>query len=174
MEMSEKKTVDNLLEIAQKMANEKFAQEKQRVEERINDELGDVRKAVEMVRSGLCYKKIDEFGRKRYLFVTEETLIQDYLSEPKNTYVNKGIRFNVDGSKTSYIFTVNGIYYYDMRYILNAYEEDVRKEQKRITGYSTTLNELINEFERLLEERKAIRKMLDDWTARQEEGGEAG
>ena len=108
------------------------------------------------------------------MFVTEETLIQDYLSEPKNTYVNKGIRFNVDvdGRKTSYIFTVNGIYYYDMRYILNAYEEDVRKEQARITRYNDTLGEMINEFERLLEKRKAIRKMLDDWTARQEEGGE--
>lgn len=171
--MSERKTVDNLLEIAQKMADEKLAKEKQRVTEKINSELSDVEKAIEMVRSGLCYKEVDEYGVKRYLFATEEMLVHDYLSEPKNSYTEKGIRFNAD-LKNGYdhIFRVNGIYYYDMRYILEKYQNDVIKEKNRITGYNDRLNELIREFDRLLEKHKAIKKMLDDWTARQAEGGE--
>lgn len=174
--MSEKKTTDNLLEIAQKMADEKLGKEKERVAEQIRNELDDVKKAVEMVRSGLCYKTEYVYGIKRYLFATEEMLINDYLSEPKNAYTEKGIRFNYDQRKTGYehIFRVNGIYYYDMRYILEKYQNDVVKEKECITSYNDRLNELIREFDRLLEEHKAIKKMLDDWSARQNCEAEGG
>ena len=172
--MSERKTADNLLEIAQKMADEKLAKEKQLVTEKINRELSDVEKALEMVRSGLCYKKVDEYGVRRYLFATEEMLVHDYLSEPKNTYTTKGIRFSNDCNRKpyDYIFRVNDIYYFDMRYILNAYEEDVIKERNRITCYNDQLGEMIREFDRLLEKHHAIKKMLDDWTARHEKAVE--
>ena len=172
--MSGRMTADNLLEIAQKMADEKLAKEKQLVTEKINSELSDVEKAIEMVRSGLCYKKVDEYGVNRYLFATEEMLVHDYLSEPENTYTPKGIRFSDDRERDryDYIFRVNGIYYFDIRYILNAYTEDVRKEHNRIIRYNEQLGEMTREFDRLLKEHHAIKKMLDDWTARQERGGE--
>lgn len=175
--MSEKKIADSLLEIAQKMADEKLEQEKQRVADIISDELDDVKKAVEMVRSGLCYSKRKD-GKNRYVYATEEMLITDYLAEP-DRYTRRGIHFNSEGNRKCYehIFVVNGIYYYDMRYILNAYENDVRKEEDRITQYNDRLHDIIREFDRLLEEREAIKKMLDDWSARQnceEQGGEAG
>ncbi len=175
--MSEKKTADNLLEVARKMADEKLGKEKERVAERIRNELDDVKKAVEMVRSGLCYKKVDKYGIKRYLFATEEMLLHDYLTEPENSYTSRGLRFSKDAAGHGCIFIVNGIYYYDMRYILNEYEKDVIKEKNRITGYDDRLDELIIEFKRLLEEHEAIKKMLDDWSERQnceEQGGEVG
>ena len=177
--MNEKKTIDNLLEIAQKMADEKLTQEKQRIAEVIDNELSDVKKAIEMVRSGLCYSKrkdVSDISGSRYVFATEEMLINDYLSEPESRYTKRGILFNRDsqGNYYDHIFVVNGIYYYDMRYILNKYEEDVIKEAKRITRYNDQLNEMIREFERLLEERKNIKKMLTDWSERQTEGGEMG
>ena len=179
MEEQKKKTVNNLLEIAQKMADEKLAQEKQRVAEVIGNELSDVKKAVEMVRSGLCYSKRKGASGSQYVFATEEMLINDYLSEPENRYTRRGISFNNNSPKKCYdhIFVVNGIYYYDMRYILNKYEEDVAKEAARITRYNDQLNEMIREFERLLEERKDIKKMLSDWSERQSheaQGGEVG
>ena len=175
--MSEKKTADNLLEVARKMADEKRGKEKERVAERIRNELDDVKKAVEMVRSGLCYKKVDKYGIKRYLFATEEMLLHDYLTEPENSYTSRGLRFSKDDAGHGCIFIVNGIYYYDMRYLLNQYEQDVTKEKNRITGYNDRLDELIREFKRLLEEHEAIKKMLDDWSERQnceEQGGEVG
>ena len=91
-----KLTTNNILEIAQQMADEKLDQEKRRVAERISCELSDVKKAVELVRSGLCYKKEDAYGIKHYSFATEEMLLNDYLSEPKSAYTEKGIRFNND------------------------------------------------------------------------------
>ena len=172
--MSEKKTTDNLIGIAQKMADEKLSKEKERVAEQIRNELDDVKKAVEMVRSGLCYKKVDRYGVKRYLFATEEMLLHDYLTEPENSYVGRGLRFSEDATAHGYIFVVNGIYYYDMRYLLNRYEEDVIKEKNRITGYNDRLDELIGGFKRLLEEHEAIKKMLEDWSKRQNCESEGG
>lgn len=172
--MSEKKTTDNLIGIAQKMADEKLSKEKERVAERIKNELDDVKKAVEMVRSGLCYKNVDREGVGRYLFATEDMLLNDYLTEPKNSYTPRGLCFSDDPIGRGYIFRVNGIYYYDMRYLLNQYEEDVIKEKKRITGYNDRLDELIREFNRLLEEHMAIKKMLEDWSKRQNCESEGG
>ena len=169
-----KDVTDNLLEIAQKMADEKLGEEKERVVEKIRNELDDVKKAVEMVRSGLCYKEVDQYGVKRYLFATEEMLIHDYLTEPVNSYISSGLRFNEDTIGHGYIFIVNGIYYYDMRYLLNRYEKDVKKEKNRITGYNDRLDELIREFKRLLEEHEAIKKMLEDWSKRQNCEAEGG
>ena len=171
-----KNATDNLLGIAQKMADEKLGKERERVAEQIKNELDDVKKAVEMVRSGLCYKKVDHYGVRRYLFATEEMLIHDYLTEPENSYTSRGLRFSEDATGHSYIFVVNGIYYYDMRYILNRYEQDVTKEKNRITGYNDRLDELIRGFNRLLEEHEAIKRMLEDWSKRQNcesEGGAA-
>ncbi len=169
--INENKTADKLLEIAQKMADEKLAQEKQYLAKRISNELGDVKRAVEMVRSGLCYKKQKGISSRRYIFATEDMLINDYLSEPENSYTRKGLRFSDDCNRMpyDYIFCVNGIYYYDMRYILNAYEEDVKKEKNRITRCNDQLEEMTREFNRLLEENKAIKEMLDDWSKRHEE-----
>lgn len=172
--MCEKKTTDNLIRIAQKMADEKLGKEKERVAEQIRNELDDVKKAVEMVRSGLCYKQVDEYGIERYLFATEEMLLNDYLTEPENSYTRRGLRFNENTTGHDYIFIVNGIYYYDMRYLLNRYEKDVIKEKNRITNYNDRLDELIRDFNRLLEEHKAIKKMLEDWSKRQNCEAEGG
>ena len=166
--MDDHKTADKLLEMAKKMADEKLELEKQYVTEKINNEFGYVKKAIEMVQSGLCYVKEKEYGFVRYIFATEEMLIKDYLSEPENKYTTKGIRFNEERKNPwDYIFLVNGKYYYDMRYILQGYEQDVIKEKDRITRYNDELNQMIREFNRLLEEHKGIKRMLDDLEKRQ-------
>ena len=56
-----------------------------------------------------------------------------------------------------------------MRYILQRYEQDVIAEKERITRYNDQLDTMIQEFEYLVNERTAIKKMLDDWAARQTE-----
>lgn len=56
-----------------------------------------------------------------------------------------------------------------MRYILQRYEQDVIAEKNRITHYNDQLDKMIREFEHLVNERTAIKKMLDDWEARQNE-----
>lgn len=176
--MTDKKTVDNILELAKDMADKKLEKQKHAVEEKVNLELEEVHKAVEMVRSGLCYKIAEENGWvKHYVYATEEMLIEDYLGEPKNSYCSTGISFETPDPKNPWraVFTVNGYRYYDMRYIIQRYEQDVIAEKARITRYNDQLDTMIREFEYLVKERTAIKKMLDDWTARQTEAeGEDG
>ena len=164
-------SVDNLLETAQKMADKKIEQQKKKITEKVNQELDDVKTAVEMVKSGLCYKVEDDGWCRRYVYATEEMLIKDYLSEPKNGYCRRGVSFEDYDPKSPWrcIFTVNGYHYYDMRYILEKYEKDVIEERNRITRYNDSLTTMINEFDRLVREHRAIKRMLDDWTARQAE-----
>lgn len=174
--MTDKKTVDNLLDIAQKMADEKLSKEKRKVTEQIQSELSEVKKALEMVKTGLCYKIAEDGGWvKRYVYATEEMLVEDYLSGPRNAYCRPGIAFETpDHSKPwATVFTVNGYRYYDMRYLLERYERDVYQEKERITRYNDSLQSMIDEFNRLVKEQSAIKKMLDDWTARQKGDGNA-
>lgn len=174
--MGVKKITDNLLEIAQKMADEKASKEKRKVTERIQSELSEVKKALEMVKSGLCYKIAEDNGWvRKYVYATEEMLVEDYLAGPKNTYCRPGIAFETPDYKEPWkpVFTVNGHRYYDMRYLLERYERDVYHEKERITSYNDSLQSMIDEFNRLVKEQSAIKKMLDDWAARQEVEGSA-
>lgn len=165
--MNETKTFDDLFNAAQKMADEKLEQEKAQAAERIKNELASLQKAIEMVRSGLCFVKQDCFGVTKYVFATESMLVNDYLNEPKNAYYNKGLRFH-DGNNDNRVFTVNGITYYDMRYLLDEYSKDVLKEKKRITRYNEQLDDIIRNFDKLVDESKAIKRMMEDWTAKHE------
>ena len=170
--------MEKILEIARSMADKKLEKQKLAAEEKINSELDEVRKAIEMVRSGLCYKIAEDSGWvKHYVYATEEMLVEDYLSEPKNSYCQRGISFETPDPKNPWraVFTVNGYRYYDMRYIIQRYEQDVIAEKGRITHYNDQLNSMIEEFNRLIREKTAIKQMLDDWTARQTEAeGEDG
>ena len=171
--MSEKKTVDNLLDIARGMLDKKLEQQKAAVRDQINNELNSVRDAIQMVKSGLCYKITEENGwNKHYIYATEDMLITDYLSDPKNSYCRRGISFEEPDIKAPWkaVFTVNGYRYYDMRYLIQRYQKDLEAEKNRILRYGDTLNDMIREFDRLVEEHRAVKKMLDDWTRRLSEG----
>ena len=165
--------IKDLMSIAKSMADKKYELERQQLEKTISGELEEVQKAIEMVKSGLCYKKVvlDGVWITRYEFATEEMLINDYLTEPKNSYTRRGITFQTFDAKKPWncIFIVNGENYYDMRYILQRYEKDVIEERNRIIRYNDQLNEIISKFDELIKQYPLIKKMMEDWTARQKE-----
>ena len=101
-------------------------------------------------------------------------LINDYLTEPKNSYTRRGIAFEKFDAKEPWkrVFVVNGEAYYDMRHILQRYEKDVMDERNRIIRYNDQLNEIINKFDELMKQYPLIKKMMEDWTARQKEAQE--
>ena len=70
------------------------------------------------------------------------------------------------------MFVVNGEAYYDMRHILKRYEQDVIDERNRIIRYNDQLNEIISKFDKLMKQYPLIKKMMEDWTARQKEAQE--
>lgn len=168
--------VRDLMSLAKSMADKKYELERQQLEKTISGELEEVQKAIEMVKSGLCYKKVVLNGgwTTRYEFATEEMLIKDYLTEPKNNYTRRGITFQVFDAKKPWdrIFVVNGEDYYDMRHILQRYENDVIEERNRIIRYNDQLNEIIGKFDELIKQYPLIKKMMEDWTARQKEAQE--
>ena len=163
----------DLMSLAKSMADKKYELERQQWEKTISGELEEVQKAIEMVKSGLCYKKVvlDGGWTVRYEFATEEMLINDYLTEPKNRYTKRGITFQIFDEKKPWncIFVVNGENYYDMRYILQRYEKDVIEERNRIIRYNDQLNEIISKFDELIKQYPLIKKLMEDWTARQKE-----
>ena len=168
--------VKDLMSLAQSMADKKYEVERQQLAKTISGELEEVQKAIEMVKSGLCYKKVvlDGGWTTRYEFATEEMLINDYLTEPKNSYTRRGIAFEKFDAKEPWkrVFVVNGEAYYDMRHILQRYEKDVMDERNRIIRYNDQLNEIINKFDELMKQYPLIKKMMEDWTARQKEAQE--
>ena len=168
--------VKDLMSLAQSMADRKYEQEREQLAKTISGELEEVQKAIEMVKSGLCYKKVVLNGgwTVRYEFATEEMLINDYLTEPKNSYTRRGITFQTFDAKKPWdrIFVVNGENYYDMRHILQRYENDVIEERNRIIRYNDQLNEIISKFDELMKQYPLIKKMMEDWTARQKEAQE--
>ena len=50
--------VKDLMSLAQSMADKKYEVERQQLAKTISGELEEVQKAIEMVKSGLCYKKV--------------------------------------------------------------------------------------------------------------------
>ena len=165
--------VKDLMSLAQSMADRKYEQEREQLAKTISGELDEVQKAIEMVKSGLCYKKVvlDGGWTTRYEFATEEMLIADYLNEPKSRYTQRGITFEKFDAKEPWkrVFVVNGEAYYDMRHILKRYEQDVMDERNRIIRYNDQLNEIISKFDELMKQYPLIKKMMEDWTARQKE-----
>ena len=163
----------DLMSLAQSMADRKYEQERERLAKIISGELEEVQKAIEMVKSGLCYKKVTMDGgwTTRYEFATEEMLINDYLNEPKDNYTWRGIKFEKYDDKKPWnrVFVVNGINYYDMRHIIQGYGKDVMDERDRITRYNDQLKEMIEKFEMLMQQYPRIKELMEDWTARQKE-----
>jgi hypothetical protein len=168
--------IKDLMSIAKSLADKKYELERQQLEKTISGELEEVQRAIEMVKSGLCYKKVvlDGGWITRYEFATEEMLINDYLTEPKHSYTRRGIIFQQFDAKKPWdrIFVVNGEDYYDMRHILQRYENDVIEERNRIIRYNDQLNEIISKFDELIKQYPLIKKMMEDWTARQKEAQE--
>ena len=163
-----------VLEITSKALQERIEQETLQAKEQAERDAEIVSRAIELVQENLMYKEVKEGFYTHYVPATEEMFFKDFLKKTGYEW-NAGIKFNdnKDTKKPSYLhgsFSVNGERYYDMRYLLDKYVSDVESVKRRISNYSDQLNDMINEFGRMVEQRPKIKQMLREWREIQSDG----
>lgn len=156
-----------VLEITNKALQERIEQETMQAKEQAEKDAEIVSRAIELIQKNLMYKEVKESYYTHYVPATEEMFFEDFLKKPDYEW-SAGIKFNddTDKSKTAYLhgsFSVNGERYFDMRYLLNKYVSDVESVKRRISNYRDQLNDMINAFDRLVEQRPKIKRMLEEW-----------
>lgn len=158
----------DLLTIAEAHIAEKQCQEIENIKKRLEDDRDTIKAAIELVNTHTLYKKVCDGhyrGCSRYELATEEMLKADYLKE-KPKYGRGGIRFMSRDSSRNYnsgILEVNGEVYYDIRYALENYEEDIKDKKNRIHSLTKTICEYEDELKALHEAFPTLKKAVEEY-----------
>ncbi len=156
----------DLLTIAEAQIAEKQYQEIEKVKRRLDADKEILKQAIELVNSHTLYKKVDRRGYKlQYVLVTEEMLKEDYLKESK---YHSGINFYFEdyGDRYYYnrgIMQVNDETYYDIRYVLQEYENSVHKKERDLTYLEDSLRKVKQELEEMNQAFPSIKKAIIEW-----------
>lgn len=143
--------------------NKKLEEERQRVEDKINNELDVVEEILKYIKNKLIFKKVGDSWNHEYALVTEEVFFEDYNSDPKN-YWGKSIEiYHKREHKWDCFIRVNGNYYYDIRYIITNYKEDFNMLDKKLNSLREQFSEIKRLEERLLKEEPRIKKLLEQY-----------
>ena len=161
-----------VMEITNKALQERIEQETLKAKEHAERDAEIVSRAIELIQKNLMYKEVKEGYYPHYVPATEEMFFGDFLKKPDYDWLT-GIKFNddKDSSKPVYLhgsFSVNGERYYDIRYLLDKYASDVLAAKRRICNYENQLSDMLREFDRMVEQRPKIKRMLEEWRESQE------
>lgn len=161
-----------VMEITNKALQERIEQETLKAKEHAERDAEIVSRAIELIQKNLMYKEVKESYYPHYVPATEEMFFEDFLKKPDYDWLT-GIKFNdnKDSSKPVYLhgsFSVNGERYYDIRYLLDKYASDVQAAKRRICNYENQLSDMLREFDRMVEQRPKIKRMLEEWRESQE------
>ena len=162
----------DLLTIAEARIAEKQVQEIEKVKQRLEADRDVLKQAIELVNSHTLYKKVETYRYcYKYVLVTEDMLKADYLKESQYGW-QRGIKFKEGGSSKSWntgILEVNGETYYDIRFALNAYENEIQSREYEIGGLQDKINKLKKEIEQLNNDFPSLKEAIEEWMAYQEE-----
>ena len=163
MELKEK-----LLKIAEENVNKNLEEIKQQHEARIKRELKDVEFVLELIEKKMLYKVVGERGSsQRFVMITKEKFLEDYMSEPKSSYNKKGITIkNWDWAEESYDLeiTINSeIRYKHIGKIIKDFTETLSDKSRTIEYITKGLWDLKQEFEELVNQEKNIMKFVQDY-----------
>ena len=167
----------DLLTLAEAQIAEKQYKEIQAIKERLDQDKEILKQAIELVNSHTLYKKIEDShyrGTYKFVLATEEMLKEDYLGEPK-AYCRKGIYFHKDCWKERInrgIMEVNGHTYYDVRYALNNYEEEIKDKKHRIDNLYSSIREYEDELKELHRNFPTLKQAVTEWMEYQKEQNE--
>lgn len=162
----------DLLTIAEARIAEKQVQEIEKVKQRLEADRDVLKQAIELVNTHTLYKKVETYRYcHKYVLVTEDMLKADYLKESKYGW-QRGIKFKKGDSSKSWntgILEVNGETYYDIRFALNAYENEIQSREYEIGGLQDKINKLKKEIEQLNNDFPSLKEAIEEWMAYQEE-----
>lgn len=165
----------DLLILAEAQIAEKQVKEIEAVKQRLEQDKDTLKKAIELVNSHTLYKKEGDYrSRYKYVLATEEMLKADYLGEPK-PYSYKGIRFKYDNQSERYdkgIMEVNGHTYYDIRWVLNNYEQMITEKENQVLSLNSKMREIKEDLEDLHNNFPTIKQAVMEWMEYQKEESE--
>ncbi len=154
-----------LLSIAQEKVNKKMAEEQERREKQIKNEIKDFEFILELIEKRLIYKKTgDSWRNPKYVMITREIFFEDY-SNCKDEW-KKGIQIEEwDSWKDSNTLRikVNGIYYEHIGKLIQDYEKELKDKTDRVTRLQSILRELEECFNSLKSQEKNIMEFIKNY-----------
>lgn len=159
--MENKDIIAKIKEQAYENVNRKIEEERKKTENKIDKELDDVNKCIELINQKMIFKKKKNSYSYNYVLATTDMFFEDYSKE--NTSWNRGIKFPERKYKYMPYFTVNGEDYYDVRFIIGAYEEDVSNLKRRSENLWRTINEIESEMNDMIKEQHQVKKLLQEY-----------
>ena len=165
----------DLLSLAEAQIAEKQVKEIEAVKRRLEKDKDNLKEAIELVNSHTLYKKEgDSRSRYKYVLATEEMLKADYLGEPE-PYSYKGIKFrDYDGRYNKGVMEVNGHNYYDVRWVLNNYEQMIKEKESQVLSLNSKIHELKEDLENLHNNFPTIKQAVMEWMEYQRAESEGG
>lgn len=157
----------DLLTIAEAQIAEKQVKEIENIKKRLEEDKEIIKRAIELVNTHTLYKQIDT-GRFTYKYVlaTEEILKADYLKEPEKYSSYKGIRFLNDNYQKPYntgILDVNGERYYDIHFVIEAYEKQINQKANALNSMFDKIRDLREEIEVLEKNFPSLKQAIIEW-----------
>lgn len=157
----------DLLTIAEAQIAEKQVKEIENIKKRLEEDKETIKRAIELVNAHTLYKQIDT-GRftHKYVLATEEMLRADYLKEPEGFSSYKGIRFLNDNYQKPYntgILAVNGEIYYDIHFVIEAYEKGINEKAKALDTMLNKIRDLREEIEVLERNFPSLKQAIIEW-----------
>ena len=159
--MENKDIIAKIKEQAYENVNRKIEEERKKTENKINRELDDVNKCIELINQKMIFKKNTKNYSYDYVLATPDMFFEDYSKE--NDSWDKGIKFPEKKYLYSPYFTVNGEKYYDVRYIIGAYENDVTNLKRRSDNLWRTINEIESEMDDMIKAQHQVKKLLQEY-----------
>lgn len=165
---------DRIMDLTEKNIQAQIEEKTKSVKESVEQDREKILKALDMIEKNLVYKdvKVDYGWGHKYVLATEEMFFLDYAEAPESCYDHGVIFTEFRNGSDDYIykgvFTVNGKRYYDMRYLLQKYGDDVRNTQEKIRRISERLREIYIEYEASVKAWPDIKKLIKDWNDLQE------
>lgn len=162
---------EDLKELIEAQIEAKKNQELERIEKQIEQDKEVITKAIDLINTRTLYKKVNRNNHYVYELATEEMFKKDYLREPKYTY-ERGVKFHLnafDVGVNKGIIEVNGENYYDIRYALNTYENDVKKLRSSLRFLEEHIKEKEKDLEILNAQFPTLKKAIEEWQTYEKE-----
>lgn len=158
--MENKDIISKIKELAYENVNKKLEEERKRTEDRINNELADVGKALAYVKNRLVFKKLESNRNKPYKYelVTEDIFFEDYNKE---TDYYKGINWANEVNGWGCVFIVNNIAYYDIRYLIKNYEMDINEWGRKLNYLYDTYRSIEEGLENIKRQEPAVKSIIE-------------
>lgn len=130
-----KTTVEKIRKLSQEAAAKKVQEEHDRIQKTVDADLEVLEKILAMVKDRLVYKEMEapyQRGRKMYVVVTEQIVLQDYANRPE--YGSGTEIKRTDGGYYSYphiVIRVNGHTYYHASDLIAKYKLEAAKAMEK-------------------------------------------